>query len=637
VEDLFLGRGSMPEAAGNPYMFLETLGHDSENHRSYFFDEPEDIALLSPGGNVDVFFSKIEEGLRKGLWAAGYFSYELGYLLEPKLRHLLDSKSPGVPLAWVGLFRTPVTVDHRKDRGRLFEKTNGYAAVTEGGYEIRDLEPNLTRSEYDHAIARIKSHLSDGDTYQVNYTLKYRFALNGRPEALYMGLRDRQTVAYSACLSDGDRTVISLSPELFLKKQGSTLQMKPMKGTARRGRTPGEDEQLARWLATDPKNRAENVMIVDMIRNDLGRIAVPGTVTVPRLFHIERFETLLQMTSTVRANLAAGTSWHEIMRALYPCASVTGTPKIRTMELIAELEREPRGIYTGAIGFIAPEGRACLNVAIRTIVIDADHRGEMGVGSGIVIDSDPPAEYDECVLKAEFLTVEKALLTDSIPNRIIEKVWTRFSLLETMRLENGGIYLLDLHLQRLRSSADEFDVACPVQEIEQQLRDLTARHPVGCFKLRLLLHLDGRFDIVAEALGDMWGTSMRFGISERRIDSGDPFLYHKTTHRPLYDEERRRAFEDGLDDVIFLNERDEITEGTITNVFVEISGILYTPPVTSGLLPGTLRRHLLDTGRCRERILTLDDLKRAEAIYLGNSVRGLVRAVHDATCGVNPT
>jgi para-aminobenzoate synthetase/4-amino-4-deoxychorismate lyase len=334
---------------------------------------------------------------------------------------------------------------------------------------------------------------------------------------------------------------------------------------------------------------------------------------VPALFQVERFNTLHQMTSTVEADVSPGVSWFEVFRALFPCASVTGAPKIRTMELIAGLEKEPRGVYTGAIGYIAPGARGCFNVAIRTIVVERDGRAELGIGSGVVIDSQAGSEYDECLLKGAFL----------------QGTEPRFDLVETMRLEDGAFALYDRHMDRLWGSAAHFGFEYDAGRIARALEGAAASQPTGVFKVRLLLSADGSASVSSTPLQSVAET-IRVKLSRERVDPADPFLYHKTTQRPLYRRERDLALREGYGEVIFLNLEGECCEGSITNLFAQIGGVLYTPPVNCGLLPGTLREELIFKGGCRERSLSLEDLLSAEQVYVGNSVTGLVSAVVDA-------
>jgi para-aminobenzoate synthetase/4-amino-4-deoxychorismate lyase len=517
-------------------------------------------------------------------------------VLEPRLRPLIERKRPDGPLAWLGVFEAPAEEP-------VFKQNR---------FGVSNLRFNTARTEYAGAIESIKSHLTKGDTYQVNYTFKQTFDLDGAPRDLYETLRRRQRVAYSAYVCDGERTVISLSPELFFRRDGDTVTVKPMKGTVRRGVDEREDDELSAWLAADPKNCAENVMIVDMVRNDLGRIAQVGGVRVPALFEVERFQTLHQMTSTVEADVPSTTTWYDVFRSLFPCASVTGAPKIRTMELIAGLEKEARGVYTGAIGYIAPDGSACFNVAIRTIVVDAGGRAEMGIGSGVVYDSDADAEYEECLLKGRF----------------VSGVAHRFELFETMLLDGGDVYLRERHLKRLQSSAAHYGYDYPADAVARALDEESRRRPEGRHKLRLLLDAGGRVSMSCTAL-DARPETFRVKVSKERVDPADEFLYHKTTHRPLYQRERESALADGYDEVLFLNTNGEVCEGSITNLFVRFGGELYTPPVSCGLLPGTLRKELIARGKCRERVLDLSAVRDAEKVYVGNSVTGLVAASLD--------
>jgi len=435
-----------------------------------------------------------------------------------------------------------------------------------------------------------------------------------------------------------------------------------MKGTAPRGRTTAEDRNQSEWLRNDPKNRAENVMIVDLLRNDLGRLCQYGTVRVENLFAVERYPTLWQMTSTVTGQLRPQVDFRQIFRALFPCGSVTGAPKVRAMQLLSQLEDRPRGIYTGAIGFFSPQ-ESVFSVAIRTLELEPDsgalggQHGKMGVGSGIVIDSDPAAEFRECLLKAEFLTRAHS----SIPDR--------FSLVETL-LWHNGYPLLELHLDRLEDSAHYFAFPCSRSEVKAALFTHAARlidchperpkgveGPASCtsgecagglglafetwepkhpqaanspYKVRLLLQKDGAIEINSEPIPEPSITTLRVRIASQRTDPQDPMYFHKTTHRLLYAEALKAASLDGYDDVLFFNLHGEVTEGAIHNVFVQKAARLYTPPVQCGLLPGVRRRHILDTNsKAEEKILHLDDLRQADQIYVSNAVRGLRPAVID--------
>jgi para-aminobenzoate synthetase/4-amino-4-deoxychorismate lyase len=458
--------------------------------------------------------------------------------------------------------------------------------------------------------------------------------------ALYARLRARQPVDYGAFLhSEPGRRILSFSPELFFRIDDEVatrrIVTRPMKGTARRGRTTREDREIAEWLANDPKNRSENVMIVDLVRNDLGRVAQTGSVKVEQLFAVERYPTLWQMTSTVSAELRPEVGFHDVFRALFPCGSVTGAPKVRATQLISQLEDAPRGVYTGAIGFFSSR-QTVFNVAIRTLELDGA-RGTIGVGSGVVIDSDPAAEYRECLLKAEFLTGPAHRTTNPISeNAPIASQPDSFFLIETL-LWDGCYQLLEFHLDRLEDSAAYFDFSCDRAAVRAALEDharpfaeAATSSPRSPRRVRLLVDADGGAQIGSEELVPPGNPNrvVRVTISSVRTDSADATLYHKTTHRQLYNHAFEQAVRDGFDDVLFLNLKDEVTEGAISNIFVVKDGRWFTPPIECGLLAGVYRRHLLETRpEIEQRVLSLGDLRTADAIYLCNAVRGLRRVI----------
>ena len=588
----------------SPYVLLD----DSltPGGRSLLYTGAERIVAAYTPDQVEGALDEIEAGLARGLHAAGFFAYELGYCLEPKLKHHVPT-SGRVPLFWLGLFRAPRPLDDSATRAWLESQSRGKATIS-------GLDLSWTREDYDDAFAKVQDYIAAGDVYQINLTLKYQFAFSGDPVALYAALRRKQRVAYGALIHTGDLDVLSLSPELFFRREGKHMFARPMKGTAARGRTPREDGRLKTWLAVDEKQRAENLMIVDLLRNDLGRVAKIGSVAVTDLFTVETYRSVHQMTSGITAELRADMGLKDMLRALFPCGSVTGAPKVRAMEIISELEGEPRGIYTGAIGHIAPSGDAQFNVAIRTVVL-ADEGGEMGIGSGIVADSKAESEFDECLLKAHFLT----------------KLDPPFELIETLRFEQAlGFHLLERHLARLQASAAHFGYPFSRDAVLAALEAEAARVEAPVALVRLLLAEDGAITVASSAITlPTKDTVWRFAISDRRLDEKDPFFYHKTTRRQFYEQEmeRQKALS-ACDEVVFLNSKGELTEGTRTNLFVELDGRLFTPALACGLLAGTLREELLDLPRAAasEAILTPQDLLAADRLYLGNSVRGLVRA-----------
>jgi para-aminobenzoate synthetase/4-amino-4-deoxychorismate lyase len=548
----------------------------------------------------------------------------------------------GQPLAWFGIYERSYAFDHEAgtflDGEPELERLRGGRAAAEEG--TRKPEPEaeiiaefaLSEAEYAGRIAAIHEWIRAGDVYQLNFTAPFHVTAAGSVAAHYARLRARQPVDYGAFLHwHQGRHVLSFSPELFFRidksDTGRRIVTRPMKGTARRGRTTREDREIAEWLRNDPKNRSENVMIVDLLRNDLGRVARTGTVHADRLFDVERYATLWQMTSTVSAELRPEVNFQEIFRALFPSGSVTGAPKVRAMQLLARLEDTPRGVYTGAIGFFSPQ-QTVFNVAIRTLELEGGPGtmcGSMGAGSGIVIDSDPADEYRECLLKAEFLTRS----ADRRPE------W--FSLIETMLWQGayplGSYPFLGLHLDRLTDSAEYFGFACDRDEARAALEQHAKQFAEGApRKVRLLLDAEGQFEITSEVLPPRGEANRiaRARIAPQRTDPDDAMLYHKTTHRPLYAPAFEQAVRDGFDDVLFLNLRGEVTEGAISNVFVEKDGRWSTPPVECGLLAGVFRRHLLATRpEMEERVLFLNDLRQADGVYLANAVRGMRRVQID--------
>jgi para-aminobenzoate synthetase/4-amino-4-deoxychorismate lyase len=473
---------------------------------------------------------------------------------------------------------------------------------------------------YQAAIAAIKEHIARGDTYQVNYTLRLRQDFSGDAWNLFRSLAPAPTAGYPAFVDIGRYAVCSLSPELFFERQGERVTARPMKGTAPRGRWAAEDAASAEWLRTSAKNRAENVMIVDMLRNDLGRVAKVGSVEVPRLFEVERYPTVWQMTSTVTARTDA--SMDELFAALFPCASITGAPKTRTTQIIAGLETEPRRIYTGAIGFFGPDGAAQFNVAIRTVLVDRrEARAEYGVGGGIVWDSDACDEYEECRQKA----------------RVLSEPQEAFGLFETLLWspETGGYWLLDYHLRRLEASAEYFGFALPPGAAAATLAGTAQTFGAGAYRVRLLADADGRLQVDVKPLGlaapvrsgpDGMETArppVRLALAPAAVDSRERWLYHKTTRRQTYT--TALAARPEADDVVLWNERGEATETCIGNLVARIDGRLVTPPLSSGLLPGTLRAWLLDQGVVSEEVVRVEQLEGGE-VYRINGVRGWERA-----------
>lgn len=596
-------------------VFLETGRVDAENYRSWFFSCPVAVLSMNQLADLPWLFWEIERYLSQGYYLAGYFTYECGYhFVKPESTQGAGLASPSGPLAWFGVYTAPAVFNHCTGLWEEdFPDPPGLdAPPAPGVFEVDNLEFTVPHALYEQNVNRIKDYIRAGDAYQVNYTAKCRFHLDGSSAALYDWLRTRQTVSYAAYVRTDSLTVLSFSPELFFRRDGSRITAKPMKGTMARGKTLADDERMAQQLQQDPKNRAENLMIVDLLRNDLGRIAATGSVHVPEMFTIERYQTLLQMTSTITATLPPEISYYEIFQSLFPCGSVTGAPKIRAMEIIHELETGPRGIYTGAIGYFAPERRAVFNVPIRTLVLSGD-QGEIGMGSGIVYDSDPEVEYQECILKINFLTAQQPC----------------FQLIETLLWDNGYPFLAK-HGHRLQSSAAYFDYPLSILEFTNRLETAARSFQAGLkYKVRLTLDRFGQMDITSQEIGpDDPSQIHTIKISSIKTHTDDRFLYHKTTHRSVYDQAYREGVGLGVTDVIFRNQAGEITEGAISNLIIERNGRFMTPPVSCGLLNGVYRTHLLETHtNLEERVITEADMRNADRIYICNAVRGMRRVI----------
>ena len=567
--------------------------------RTLAFTDPSDVLVANSHEQVIEVLARIDTLLASGKHLAGYIAYDAGLTLDKPIR---SQHTPSVPLIWLGVYDhcCQVTLD-QADCG--------------SAQDTIDLRLNVSEDEYLRCIDRIRDYIAAGDVYQVNYTVKLLFEHAQPAWMLFARLRKAHPVGHSAFVNTGETQIASISPELFLRREADIVLTRPMKGTAPRGRWYDQDIETARSLAADPKNRAENLMILDLMRNDFGRICEMGGVSVPRMFHIERYGSLFQMTSDVQGRLRADVATSDLLRAIFPPGSVTGAPKIRAMEIIDELECDSRGVYCGCVGYFAPGGDCLLNVAIRTIVQRGD-RCEMGLGSGIVADSDPQSELDETLLKGRFVSSEPLA----------------FDLLETMlyRPESGYAFLDD-HLTRMRQSAEYFGRAFPESDLRKALdrtaADIRAREnelAAGEARVRLLLSEDGSCRAEWSDAGPPVTEPVRLLLVPRRIDPGDVFAYHKTTHREAFDAEFAEARARGFYDALRVNMRGELTECSTTNLIVELDGQWYTPPLDSGLLPGIWRARMLAEGKATERVLTLDDLRRATRILVGNSVRGAI-------------
>ena len=557
------------------------------------FSKPYRVIVAEKLQDVLPALREIEQRVQANHWyAAGFLSYESAPAFNPVLRTHASSRQVAeageFPYLWFGLYTPPRIVALPKP---------------ERPKQILDWHPTICKETYNAALAKIKEHIADGRTYQVNYTMRLQTEFTRDAWEFFLHLTQHQN-NHSAYVDTGRYVICSASPELFFQLDGTAITCRPMKGTAPRGRTTIEDQTQADWLQHSVKNRAENVMIVDMIRNDLGRIAEVGSVFVPRLFETERYPTLWQMTSTVSARTHA--SLVEILTALFPCASITGAPKVSTMKIIAELESTPRRIYTGTIGYIAPERKAKFNIAIRTAWIDrTSQMAEYGVGGGIVWDSTSTDEYAEALLKARVLTEREP----------------EFSLLETMLwTPQEGFFLHQKHLARMIDSAHYFDFPITREKLEDFLQQISSRFHTPQ-RVRVLVAQNGSLEFQsAPFVGFQDQRRLNVGLATEPINSDNVFFFHKTTQRDMY--ESARQGREHLDDILLYNEKGELTEFTIGNLVIELDGQYFTPPLSCGVLAGTFRAYMLETGQVLERTISVEQLARCSKLFRINSVRG---------------
>ncbi|MEK0291457.1 aminodeoxychorismate synthase component I [Caldifermentibacillus hisashii] len=571
----------------------------------YLFKDPLEIIEAYTFEDVLTGLDRIQDAINQGYYAAGFLSYESA----PAFHQVLKVKNGNtMPLLWFGIFSEP---DH------------AYVNRTRS-FSLSDWQPDVSQREYRTAISQIKNAIKKGITYQTNYTLQLNARFQGDAISLFTQMKNAQAANYSAYIHTGEFSVISASPELFFHLKDNVLTTKPMKGTVKRGKTFEEDREKAEWLYQSEKNRAENIMIVDLLRNDLGMIAEIGTVHVEKLFEIEPYPTVHQMTSTIKAKLKSNTKFVDIFKAIFPCGSITGAPKASTMKIIAELEKAPREVYCGTIGFITPDKEAIFNVPIRTIIIDnKSGKATYGVGGGITWDSTAEDEYNEVLAKSSILEVD----------------FPEFQLLESVLLENGKYFLPEEHLERMKKSAAYFQFHFDEEKIKQSLYKLASDNGQGLYKVRLLLEKNGdifteihsiglgqtgvkpieRADSFMEHAAPSLGERPKIILADKPIEHENIFYYHKTTNRKIYSQFQSQNPD--IFDVLLWNKDMELTEFINGNVVLEIDGKLWTPPVKSGLLAGTYRGFLLKQGKISEKILKLADLNTCTKIWFINSVR----------------
>lgn len=561
--------------------------------------DPQGFIEARTAEEVPGALTALEAGVATGLIAAGYCAYELGYVFEPRLRDLMPEH--GGALLRFYLFNGHAILDAKARARWLLDRAQGGAFP---GKVRASLDPEAYRRKHE----RVRQLIGDGDVYQVNLTMKLVLEGDGDPFETYRVLREKSRAGACAFLRFADEDVLSFSPETFFRIEGGCINARPMKGTTTRAPDLAADLEQRRILVADEKQRAENLMIVDLLRNDLARVSKVGSVEVSDLFTVETYPTYHTLTSGVRGTLKMPASLSRVLPALFPCGSVTGAPKIRAMEIIREVEDEPRGVYCGAVGYAMREAMA-FNVAIRTISLRGG-RAEMGVGGGIVWDSEASSEHAECLLKARFLT----------------EPHDPFRLIETMRWRaDGGFHLIERHLARLKLSSRYFGFRFDEAAVRRHLEAAVAGAE-GTMRVRLTLGVRGDTQAEAVAIERPSGDGVwRFAIATTRVNSADWRLYHKTTRREPYDEALSSS---GCDEVVLVNERGELTEGSRTNLFVERDGVWLTPPLSSGLLGGCLRQDMLESGvlTVREQILRAEDLEDG-TVWFGNSLRGLIRGV----------
>jgi para-aminobenzoate synthetase / 4-amino-4-deoxychorismate lyase len=560
------------------------------------YANPVKTLIATTAVELDQLLRDVRGAQIDGLHAAGYLAYEAGFALEPKLAEKLAGRDLPTPLAWFGLFEGFTETDAMMVPDLLPDPAAAWLGA---------LTPKVARGDYDAAFDAVEAYIAAGDIYQANLTFRAAARYAGNPLALYAAIRPRAAAGYGGVVWTGEQWFLSFSPELFFALKDGRVTTKPMKGTAARVRDPAEDAAVAAEMRADPKQRAENLMIVDLLRNDLSRVAEAGSVEVPDLFTVETYPTVHTMTSTVTAQLRDGLGAVDLLRAIFPCGSINGAPKIRAMEIIDEIETAPRGIYCGSIGRIDACGDAAFNVAIRTLHLnEAEKTLSVGLGSGVVADSVGAAEWAECLAKGEF-----ARVTDA-----------DFDLIETMRFEPAsGIARLELHLDRLKASANALDFVFDRHEARNRLHAATF-HLADPAKLRLLASRGGALAIEIRPLPET-AEPWRVALAPLPVEPQDFRLSHKTTDRGFYDDARKAS---GADEVLFTDPQGFLTEGSISAVFVRRDGRLMTPPLARGLLPSVLRRELIDNGEAVEGDLRPEDL--GGEFLLGNSVRGLFKA-----------
>ena len=585
----------------SPYsaFFYSPLKRGDEE--SYLFLEPDRIHVINNIENVDEFLSVLDEIKKKKLFAYTILPYELGFLFEKRLRKILTSKDERA------ILENAIIVTFNKKNAKRIKTSNiDFGGMERNKFNVSNFKLNESRKSFSNKVENIKTQIAEGETYQVNLTSSATFIFNESVEGLFYNLLLKQSAEYSAFINLPDKTILSFSPELFFKLEGKSVIAKPMKGTAFRGISLQEDLRNKEELFLSEKNRAENLMIVDLLRNDLGKISKQNSVSVKKLFEVEKYESLFQMVSIIKSRLKDETKLSDLIKNIFPCGSITGAPKIRTMEIIRRLEKRPRGIYTGTIGLLLPE-KNIFNIAIRTAEIDkANKTGRIGLGAGITWGSNADDEYEEVLSKGAFVTQP--------PNQ--------FEIFTSLLYENGKPFLLKEHLERLKRSAEYFLFFYNVEKVEKELsKCFKALSDKKRYKIKVSLNKFDKITVKATELTSSSVNAARVVISPIKIDEQNRFQYFKTTNRAIYDSELLKHRQEGFDEVLFLNQQDNLAEGAITNIFIYADGRWKTPPLSSGILNGVYRNYFMKNHSVVEEILSLSDLKKADKIILTNAVR----------------
>lgn len=572
----------------NPFLYFHFIHDPFANPPSpFYFKQPKKVIHTFQTNQVIPSLQRIHEYIQKGYYAAGYISYEAAPAFSTSR---LVKENNQMPLLWFGIFDQPHF--DLGDKNKRSEQT----------YRQTEWKANVSYEKYDKNFHKIKEEIKKGKTKQVNYTIRLESSFKGNSFAYFKDLKRTQGAHYNAYFKINDTAILSVSPELFFHIKNNNIKVKPMKGTIHRGKTYEEDLQNKKWLKNSYKNRHENEMITNMMRQELTNLARPESIQIKNKFSIEKYPTVYQMTSTLQAKLQKGKHFIDALQTLFPCGSITGTNKEETMRIIHATETNPREVYCGAIGYITPKQEAIFSVPIRTVIVHKKlQKAYFGVGGALTKHSNPKEEYKE------ILTKSKPLLNQH----------PEFQLLESFGLKNGKYIVYSNHLRRLQHSAEYFSFNIKIKKIDQELQKIARIYDKGFWKIRLLLYKDGKFSTEIEKINQPTTNKKRVTLAKKAIDQENIFLYHKTTYREIYDIHR----EDNFFDTLLWNRKKEVTEFTTGNIVVKLRGELITPPVSCGLLAGTYREKLLEDGCIKEGIITVEDLKKCTDLWLINSVR----------------